>query len=81
MRDPLEILREYHGLLDQIPRLIKASGLKDIFIYNQMGLRKDLYYRRKKNSRLWEPEELEKLFTLIGSSPPLRSNGKAKTHG
>jgi hypothetical protein len=65
MKKPTEIVREYKELIEQIPALIKASGLKENFIYEQIGLRKDLYYRRKNKPELWTFEELERLFSLI----------------
>lgn len=68
MRKPLEILKEYRELLEKLPDLISESGFKDIYIMEKMGLRKDLYYRRKKNPELFSLSELERLLQIISKS-------------
>lgn len=68
MRKPLEILKDYQELLDRLPELISSSGFKDIYIMDKMGLRRDLYYRRKKNPELFSISELEKLLQIISKS-------------
>lgn len=65
MRTSQEIIREFKELRDKIPDLIQESGYKDKYIYDQMGINKSTYYRRKSNPDYWSIEELEMLFRLL----------------
>lgn len=68
MKKPLETLEEFRELLEKVPDLISKSGFKDIYIMEKMGLRKDLYYRRKKNPELFSLSDLERLLQIISKS-------------
>lgn len=65
MKKPIEIVREYRKFLDQLPARIKATGLKDKFIFEKLGMSKANYYRRLKKPELWTFDELERLFEII----------------
>ncbi len=65
MKKPIEIVREYRKFLEQIPGMIKASGLKDKFIFEKLGMSKTNFYRRLNKPELWTYEELEKLFEIL----------------
>lgn len=68
VKRPIEVIREYKELLETLPSLISKSGFKDTYIYEKMGMRRDLYYRRKKNPEVFSVDELEKLFEIISKS-------------
>lgn len=65
MKKPIEVVREYKKFLDQIEGMIKASGLKDKFIFEKLGMSKTNFYRRLNKPELWTYDELEKLFEIL----------------
>lgn len=65
MKKSIEILRDYRKLLDQLPVKIKASGLKDKFIFEKLAMSKTNYYRRLNKPELWTFDELERLFEIV----------------
>lgn len=65
MKKPIEVVREYKKFLDQIEGLIKASGLKDKFIFEKLGISKTNFYRRLNKPELWTYDELERLFEIL----------------
>jgi hypothetical protein len=65
MKKPIEIVREYRKFLEQIEGMIKASGLKDKFIFEKLGMSKTNFYRRLNKPELWTYDELEGLFEIL----------------
>ena len=65
MKKPIEIVREYKKFLEQIEGMIKASGLKDKFIFEKLGMYKTNFYRRLNKPELWTYDELEGLFEIL----------------
>ena len=65
MRTPIEIIREYEELRQQLPELIKATGYRDMYIFDKLKMTKSTYYRRMAHPDTWTTEELNKLFEVI----------------
>lgn len=65
MKKPIEIVREYRKFLEQIEGMIKASGLKDKFIFEKLEMSKTNFYRRLNKPELWTYDELERLFEIL----------------
>ncbi|MBA7495586.1 hypothetical protein ES702_06173 [subsurface metagenome] len=60
----LPAVKKYIKLLDEIPELIKRSGLKDKYIFEKMGMDRRTWINRKKLKN-WRPQEIYEVLKII----------------
>ena len=60
----LGAVKKYIKLKDELPEIIKLSGLKEQFIYQSIGMSPRTWQNRK-TLKNWESEELLKILQLI----------------
>lgn len=51
---------------DKINEAIRKSGLKKVWIAEQLGITYNSLRRKLNNEITWKDEELEKLFEILG---------------
>lgn len=68
----LTSVKKYIKLHDELPDIIKESGLKDKFIYNQIGMDARTWTYRK-NQKNWQPHELLNILQVIENQPLTKS--------
>lgn len=60
----LPAVKKYIRLLDELPEIIKASGLKEKYIYERIGMEKRTWINRKKVKN-WTPKEVLAVLEII----------------
>ena len=64
MKNGKEIVIKYKELVSELCDMIKARGLKDVFIIEKMEMSKPTFYRKIKD-RTWTMDEVERLIEII----------------
>lgn len=60
----LPAVKKYMRLMDELPVLIRVSGIKEKAISEALGMTKKTFYNRK-TLKNWTPEEVLKVLQLI----------------
>ena len=61
-------VKRYLELIEELPQLIKSSGLKEMVFYQELGLSNKTWHNRK-TLKNWKPEEVLRVLELIDKSP------------
>ena len=59
-----EVIKDYKSIVENIDALIKASGYRTNYVYEQMGMDKASFYYKKKRKK-FTIEEIENLVNII----------------
>lgn len=59
-----EVIKGYKSIVENIDGLIKASGYRTNYVYEQMGMDKASFYYKKKQKK-FTIEEIENLVNII----------------
>ena len=60
----LETIKNYVSINQNVDIIIKKSGYKVSYLYEQMGMDNNSFYLKRKNGK-FTPSELMKLFAII----------------
>ena len=64
MKNGKEIIVKYRELVAEIPDMLSATGLKDMYIIEKLGISKPTFYRKIKDNS-WNVNEVEKLIDIL----------------
>jgi uncharacterized protein YjcR len=60
----VEIVKDYYTVVESIPKLIDASGFRNDFLAEKLGIKAQTFSSKKTNQR-WSKDELLKLFNFL----------------
>lgn len=63
--DPIKVPNEFDEMREDLPGLIKASGMNRSEIAKAVGLKETTFFTRMSNPMLWKSAEIRKLLKLF----------------